>query len=68
MEMNMDNLQNNEAVTEALETAAEAVETAVNEPATLIQRTEDLLRIAPVGRLDTVMSGELKEQLEAEEE
>ena len=39
------------------ETAAE------EEPKTLIERTESLLLIAPVGRLDTVMSNDLKEML-----
>ena len=36
---------------------------AEEEPKTLIERTESLLLIAPAGRLDTVMSNDLKEML-----
>ena len=51
-----------EEVTEAVEAVAEA---AAEEPKTVIDRTEDHLLVAPVGRLDTVMSNELKEMLAA---
>ena len=49
--------------TEVTEAAAAAAEAAEQEKTTVISRTDGVLLIAPVGRLDTVMSGELKEML-----
>ena len=45
------------------EEAEAAAEAAAKEPETVINRTDDVLLIAPVGRLDTAMSNELKEML-----
>lgn len=53
------------AYKEEAEAAAEMLEAADKVPETLISRTGDVLLIAPVGRLDTAMSNELKEMLAA---
>ena len=61
----METMNEMNAYKEDAEAAAETLETAAAEPKTVISRTEEVLLIAPVGRLDTAMSNELKEMLAA---
>ena len=61
METTVENMENMEPLAEA----AETLEEAVKEPETVIEKTDALLYVAPVGRLDTVMSNELQEMLAA---
>lgn len=60
---NMKNVSENAA--EKVENAVENVEKAVENAENAVERNEGVLFCAPVGRLDTVSSAALKEQIDA---
>ncbi len=64
---NMKNVSENaaEKVENAVENVEKAVENAENAVENVVERNEGVLFCAPVGRLDTVSSAALKEQIDA---
>ena len=66
MENVFENIKNvSENAAEKVENAVENVEKAVENAENVVERNEGVLFCAPVGRLDTVSSAALKEQIDA---